>query len=240
MSVMVADTVFAPIDPDLRMERIGGGNETEVYCTDDRRFVVKVKSEERQPTQAALAEAQTLRAAAQSFADAVGPEHSIPTYLLLARNSEGQVQPMMMQPFLGQAQSLYDVDYSELSQPERQHIARQLQNIIRRSLAFYRETGRLPDLYGRTSRSKSERTYLNKPHMLPWRLWSFLVKRNLLRAHNLMLTAAPERRVVLVDYDPVQRSKLYQFVYYNVRRFLFLRDYALIKVMEKTGYVPKA
>ena len=67
-----------------------------------------------------------------------------------------------------------------------------------------------------------------------------MVKRNLLRAHNLMLTAAPEQRVVLVDYDPVQRSKLYQFVYYNVRRVLFLRDLALLKVMEKTGYVPKA
>ena len=76
--------------------------------------------------------------------------------------------------------------------------------------------------------------------MLPKRLWSFVVKRNLLRAHNLMLTAAPERRVVLVDYDPVQRGKLYQFVYYNVRRVLFLRDLALLKVMEKTGYVPKA
>jgi hypothetical protein len=240
MSVMVADKIFAPIDPDLHMERIGGGNETEVYCTDDRRFVVKVKSEERQPTQVALAKAQILRAAAQSFAGAVGPEHSLPTYLLVARNSEGQVQPMVMQPFLRQAQPLYEVDYHQLSQEERRHLARQLQNIIRRSLAFYRETGHLPDLYGRTSRSKSERAYLNKPHMLPWRLWSFLVKRNLLRAHNLMLTAAPERRVVLVDYDPVQRGKLYQFVYYLVRCLLFLRDYALIKMMEKTGYVPKA
>ena len=55
-----------------------------------------------------------------------------------------------------------------------------------------------------------------------------------------MLTDAPHRRIVLVDYDPVQRSKLYQFVYYNVRRILFLRDFVLLKVMEKTGYVPKA
>ena len=76
--------------------------------------------------------------------------------------------------------------------------------------------------------------------MLPKRLWSFVVKRNLLRAHNLMLTAVPERQVILVDYDPVQRSKLYQFVYFNVRRVLFLRDLALLKVMEKTGYAPKA
>jgi hypothetical protein len=240
MTFMVADTVFAPIDTDLHMERIAGGNETEVYCTDDRRFVVKVKSEERQHTREALVDVKTLRTTAQSFADAVGFEHSIPNYFLVSRNREGRVQPVILQPFLGEAEALFDVDYGRLNKQERKHVAKQLKNIIRRSLAYYNDTGRLPDLYGRTSSSKSERKQLNKPHMLPKRLWGFVVKRNLLRAHNLMLTAAPERRVVLVDYDPVQRGKLYQFVYYNVRRVLFLRDLALLKVMEKTGYVPKA
>ncbi len=240
MTFTVADTVFAPIDTDLHMERIAGGNETEVYCTDDRRFVVKVKSEERQHTREALVDVKTLRTAAQSFADAVGSKHSIPNYFLVSRNSEGRVQPVILQPFLREAEALFDVDYGRLSKQERKHVAKQLKSIIRRSLAYYNETGRLPDLYGRTSSSKSERKHLNKAHMLPKRLWSFVVKRNLLRAHNLMLTAAPERRVVLVDYDPVQRGKLYQFVYYNVRRALFLRDLVLLKVMEKTGYVPKA
>ena len=240
MSFMVADNVFAPIDSDLHMERIAGGNETEVYCTDDRKFVVKVKSEEREHTQEALFDVQTLRAAAQSFADAVGFAHSIPNYFLISRNSEGKAQPMVMQPFLQDAEALFDVDYRKLSKKERKLVARQLKNIIRRSLAFYKETGRLPDLYGRTSTSKAERKHLNQPYMLPQRLWSFLVKRNLLRAHNLMLTAGPQRRIVLVDYDPVQRSKFYQFVYYNVRCILFLRDFVLLKVMEKTGYVPKA
>jgi hypothetical protein len=145
-----------------------------------------------------------------------------------------------MQPFLEEAETLFDVDYRKLSKKERQQVAKQLKNIMRRSLAFYKETGRLPDLYGRTSASKAEREHLNEPHLLPKRLWSFLVKRNLLRAHNLMLTAGPQRRIVLVDYDPVQRSKLYQFVYYNVRRVLFLRDFVLLKIMEKIGYVPKA
>jgi hypothetical protein len=237
---MVNNQVFAPIDTDLHMERIAGGNETEVYCTDDRKYVVKVKSEERQHTQEALLEAQTLRAAAESFADAIGSAHSIPNYFLVSRNSEGKAQPVVMQPFLQDAEALFDVDYGKLSKKERKLVAKQLKNIIRRSLAFYKETGRLPDLYGRTSASKAERKYLNKPHMLPQRLWSFLVKRNLLRAHNLMLTAGPQRRVVLVDYDPVQRSKLYQFVYYNVRCVLFLRDFVLLKVMEKSGYVPRA
>jgi hypothetical protein len=237
---MVADNVFAPIDTDLHMERIAGGNETEVYCTDDRKFVVKVKSKERQHTEEALINVKTLRAAAQSFADAVGPAHSIPNYFLISRNSKGKAQAVVMQPFLQDAEALFDVDYHKLSKKERKRVAKQLKNIIRRSLTFYRETGRLPDLYGRTSVSKAERKYLNKPHMLPKRLWSFLVKRNLLRAHNLMLTRAPHRRIVLVDYDPVQRSKLYQFVYYKVRLILFLRDLVLLKVMEKTGYVPKA
>jgi hypothetical protein len=240
MSVMYTDRLFAPFDKDLHLERIGGGNETEVYCTDDRRFVVKVKSEEQQTPQEALRQVQQARAAAAAFAAAVGPQHSIPSYYLLARNSEGEVQPVVLQPYLCQAQSLFDLDYEKLSAPERQHIAGQLRQIIRRSLDFYRQTGQLPDLYGRTSRSKADRKRLNRLWMLPWRLWSFLVKRNLLRAHNLMLTEAPERRVILIDYDPVQRSQLYRFVYYNVRRFLFWRDYLLLWLMEKTGYVPKA
>ena len=40
-----ADVVFAPIDRDLALERIAGGNETEVYRSDDGRYVAKLKSE---------------------------------------------------------------------------------------------------------------------------------------------------------------------------------------------------
>jgi hypothetical protein len=64
-------------------------------------------------------------------------------------------------------------------------------------------------------------------------LWSFLVKRNLLRSHNLLLTAAPDRRVVLVDYDAVRRGPLYRRIYYIVRWFLFWRDHALILLMRQ-------
>ncbi len=238
--MLYADTIFAPVDADLHLERIAGGNETEVYCTDDRRFVVKVKSEDGNTSYNALSEAQTMRVAAEAFATALGPEHTIPNYYFVARNSEGRVQPVVLQPYFGQAQALFEVDYASLSRAERRRLAKQLRRIIRRSLDFYGETGRMPDLYGRTSGSKAERKRFNALHMLPWRLWCFLVKRNLLRSHNLMLTDGPEGRVILVDYDPVQRSKLYQFIYYNVRRVLFLRDYLLILVMEKSGYVPKA
>jgi len=54
------------------------------------------------------------------------------------------------------------------------------------------------------------------------------------------VTEPPERRIILVDYDPVQRSKLYQFVYYNARCALFLRDLVLIGVMVSGGDVPNA
>jgi hypothetical protein len=76
--------------------------------------------------------------------------------------------------------------------------------------------------------------------MLPRRLWSFIVQRNLLRAHNLMVTDAPECRVVLVDYDLVRRSWLYRKVYYTVRLLLFARDWLLIWWMERGGSVPRS
>jgi len=235
-----ANTAFAPLDLDLHLERIAGGNETEVYRTDDHRYVVKLKTNGGGTEAEAFAYAQTLRAVAEEFARVVGSKHSIPNYYIIARDNEGQAQTVAIQPFLRHAQPLFEVAYADLSRKERQRIAVQLRRIIRQALKFYRRTSRMPDLYGRTSRSEAERKRLNAPHMLPWRLWSFIVKRNLLRANNLMLTEAPERWVVLVDYDPVERSRLYQLVYYTVRRVLFVRDYLLILAMELFGYVPRA
>ena len=43
-----------------------------------------------------------------------------------------------------------------------------------------------------------------------------------------VLTAGPERLVILVDYDPVRRSPIYKSVYYGIRRVLFWRDRRLI------------
>jgi hypothetical protein len=51
------NVLFASLDADLHLERIGGGNETEVYRTDDQRFVVKVKSEEAGTANDAYAQA---------------------------------------------------------------------------------------------------------------------------------------------------------------------------------------
>jgi hypothetical protein len=233
MTAFHTDQVFAPIDLDHALERLAGGNETEVYRTDDGRHVVKLKGDMGGAPEEALANARAMQAAAAQFAACLGPRHSIPSDYLVARDGAGQAQVLVVQPFLHGAQPLHDVDYAALTDEERRSVAAQLREIVRRSLAFYRETGSMPDLYGRSSGSSAERARLNGPLMLPWRLWSFLVERNLLRSHNLMLTAAPDRRVVLVDYDVVRRGALYRRVYYLVRWFLFWRDHALIVLMRR-------
>lgn len=235
-----ADEVFAPLDHDLHLERIAGGNETEVYCSDDRRHVIKLKSEIGGSITEVVDTARTMRAVAEEFADALGPQHTIPSYYVVSRDSENRVQLLVVQPYIAQAQPLYAVDYGALSARERAFVALQLREIIRRTLLFYRRTGRMPDLYGRSSTSKAERERLNRPHMLPWRLWSFLVKRNLLRSHNLLMTNTPEHRIVLIDYDPVRRGWLYRTIYYAVRWVLFWRDHTLIQVMRHSGKVPRA
>lgn len=232
------DRVFAPLDHDHVLERIAGGNETEVYRTDDQRHVVKLKSDLGGARDAAVTCAHEMRAAAEQFVACLGPAYSIPSYYLVAQDSQDRAQALVMQPFLAGARPLHDVDYGALSREERDQVAAQLREIIWRSLAFYRETGSMPDLYGRTSASSDERALLNTPRMLPRRMWSFLVQRNLLRSHNLLLT--PERRIVLVDYDFVRRSPLYKRVYYTVRRVLFARDLLLIAHMQRGGAVPKA
>jgi hypothetical protein len=231
--ITYADQVFAPVDRDLALERIAGGNETEVYRTDDARYVVKLKSNLGGTPREALARALSDRAAAERFMVCLGASHTIPSYYVIARDSAGCAQVLVIQPYLEGARQLFDTDYQALSTEERVIVAAQLREIIRRSLNFYRATASMPDLYGRASASAAERAHMNRPWMLPRRIWSFLVERNLLRAHNLLLTPAPERRVVLVDYDIVRRGPLYRLIYFAVRWMLFWRDHALIQRMRR-------
>lgn len=235
------DDVFAPLDRDHHLERIAGGNETEVYRTDDKRFVVKVKQERIGDTlEAVLAWAEETRAGAEQFAACLGPAYSIPNYYVISRDSAGQLQVLAVQPFIEHARPLGSIDYAQLRPEERAAIATQLRDIIRRALTMYRQQGQMPDLYGRSSASKSERKRLNAPHRLPWRLWSFLVQRNLLRAQNLLVTDTPDRSIIFIDYDIVRRSKLYRTLYYAVRWILFWRDHVLLVLMKRSGFVPKA
>lgn len=238
MTTLYKDPIFAPLDADLCLERIAGGNETEVYRTDDGQYVVKVKNEERGQAGQLLQQAQHLRRAANRYAKIVGRNHSVPSYFLVTGDSQAEAQLLVVQPYLAHAQPLFTVDYTQLSYKERWRIARQLVTIIRRSVASYLKHGWMPDLYGRSSTSKEERKRLNAWYMLPWRLWSFLIQRNLLRSHNLLLTAAPERRIILIDYDPVKQSRFYQIAYYSVRLWLFVRDLVLIFIMVNSGKSP--
>jgi hypothetical protein len=236
--MLYCNDVFAALDYDHVVERIAGGNETEVYRSDDGRFVLKRKGDLAVNDLAhALAECKTMRHAAEEYIRCLGPDYTIPSEYLIARNSDGALEVIVLQPFLRDAQPLYHLEYERMEPRQRERIASQLQDIIERSLAFYAKTGSMPDLYGRTSSDPEERKRLNKPWMLPWRLWSFIVQRNLLRAHNLMWLPS-EERIVLVDYDYVRRSELYRKLYYAVRRVLFWRDRLLMRFMLRGYRVP--
>ena len=113
-----ADQVFAPLDRDFAFERIAGGNETEVYRTDDQRYVVKLKSDHGGLADVALAHALTDRAAAERFIACLGPEHTITSYYVVARDSFGRAQSLVIQPYLVGAQQLFDIDYRALSWDE--------------------------------------------------------------------------------------------------------------------------
>lgn len=232
------DKAFAPLDHSDDLERIAGGNETEVYRTDDRRYVVKLKDELAGTPEDALAHAQLMRAFAERYSRLLGSRHTIPSYYAIVRDSRGLAQVLVIQPYLRHARTLYMLHYEQLDRHTRDLIAHELYSLIRLSRHHYDIAGSMPDLYGRTSSSSSERKRLNRPWMLPYRLWSFLVKRNLLRAHNLMFVEEPEPRVVLVDYDFVRRGPLYRLVYFTVRRLLFWRDMILIEMMRFTGRAP--
>lgn len=240
MGIDVTDDVFAPVDIDHSLQRIAGGNETEVYLTDDGRYVIKLKSDlQEADSGGALELARSMRNDAEHYVRCLGTRHSIPTFFIISRDSAGCAQVVSIQPFLGDAQPLRTVDYEALNRQERQHVSMELRDIVRRALTFYRDAGSMPDLYGRSSRSKEERKRLNAPHMLPWRIWSFLVQRTLLRSNNLLLTEGEDRHIILVDYDSVRRSRLYRSIYFAVRWMLFWRDHFLIRWMHWGRKVPK-
>ncbi len=135
--VLYGDEVFAPLDPDHHLERVGGGFETEVYATDDRRYVVKLKSDLGGDADTALACARTMRATAERFAEGLGPEHSIPNHYVLARDTAGRVQGLVIQPFISHARPLSRVYCDAVSDDERELVADQLEEFTLLALLFY-------------------------------------------------------------------------------------------------------
>lgn len=235
MTTLHRDPLFAPIDIDLHLARIGGNNETEVYTPDDQRYEVKVKSDHGGDLAEIIEWTQFARQAARKFVRIVGKQHSIPSHYLISRGEDGRIKPVVLQPYLADAVPLFSVDYALLGYKQRLRIARQLIHLIYRSSMAFRRGGVMPDLYGRSSSSLAERKIQKSWRKLPERLWSFLVKRSLLRSHNLMLVNQRKPRILLVDYDTVPHGKLYKFIYYQVRLALFWRDLALIWLMVLTG-----
>ncbi|GIV99643.1 hypothetical protein [Roseiflexus sp.] len=229
------DDVFASFDRDHALERLAGGNETEVYWTDDRRYVVKLKHDLGGDLSQALRWARLMRDVAEHYAACLGEWHTIPNYFIVARGSDGRIYPLTVQPFLPDAQPLDALDYQALTPEQRALVALQLSDILCRARAFYRATGSMPDLYGRSAGSHDERERMKALDRLPQRLWSFLVERTLLRSHNLMLLRDPEMRIVLIDYDPVRRGRLYRLVYFAARRMLLLRDFAALAWLRRSA-----
>ena len=131
-----ADAVFASVDHDEIMERIGGGFETEVFCTEDRRYLVKLKGERGSDRAGALRQAQAMRAIADQLVAGLGPEHSLPSGYMLAEDSAGKVHVLVIQPFLQHARPLAQVDLAALPAAERAALVGQLQQIRRRGPAL--------------------------------------------------------------------------------------------------------
>jgi hypothetical protein len=221
---------FAALDADHVLERIAGGNETDVYRSDDGRTVVKLKHEQHADIAAALRETQRLRTAAVRYRVLLGERHTIPSDFLLARDRQGTIQVLTVQPFLSHARPLADLDLSRLTAAERRQLAAELRDIIRRAVVSWLRSGDMPDLYGRRARHAAERAAARSLRNLPERIWSFLVRRTILQSQNLLLTATPPRQVVLVDYDEVRRSRLYRSVYFLTRLLLFVRDLIVIRL----------
>jgi len=77
-----ADDVFAPLDDDHVLQRLAGGNETEVYKTDDHRHVVKVKHDLGGARDAAIRQARWMRDTAERYTACLGERYTIPTYFI--------------------------------------------------------------------------------------------------------------------------------------------------------------
>ena len=94
----VADRLFTFLAQKQPLERIGGGSETDVYRTDDARYVIKLKGVEDNSVEAALTQAKSLRAAAERFTHYLGAEHTIPSQFLVAQDGVGKIYTVAIQP----------------------------------------------------------------------------------------------------------------------------------------------
>lgn len=232
----VITDLFTFLGGEQQLERIGGGSETDVYRATCTKHVFKLKGVANNATESALAQAASLRNAAQQFAHYLGEEHSIANYFLIASDASGKIYTVTIQPYLHQASSLAAVDYQTLPLRKWTQVERQLLLVLRRALRCYKRTGHMPDLYGTFSRSVSERQRINRPWLWPKRVWHFFTQR-LWQAHNLLLTHEAQPRVVLVDYDHVRWPGPWGRLYYAICWLLFWRELLLLAGWEATALI---
>jgi hypothetical protein len=217
------------------LRQIGGGMQTAVFLSADGRHVIKVPTARGGPPRAALARARAMRVVAREFAAYLGGRHTIPTWYAVVADAAGLATPLAIQPFVARARPLAAVDFAALDPAERAAIARQLDTIVRRAQRCYRATGHLPDLHGRSRLEAAGPLRPREIHLLPRRLWLAGARRTLLRSHNLLLTDAPEHRVILVDYDLAFRHPLARRAYFAVRHRLLPLDRWLIRRLHQRG-----
>ena len=229
-------SIYDFLEGRITLKRIGGGSETDVYLSEDRQFVVKLKGEMGNSWDDAVNHARTLRDSADLFATYLGAEHSIPTDFLIARDRTGRVTTVAIQPYLANASALAAIDYGALPPRSWAHIERQLLTILRSALRCYKHTGQMPDLYGAFSRNITERRQMNRWLKWPQRIWHFFTQR-LWQAHNLMLTREAMPRVVLVDYDYVRWPGWWGKLYYALCWLLFWRELLLLAGWEATTLI---
>ncbi|WP_029214609.1 hypothetical protein [Kallotenue papyrolyticum] len=210
------------------LQHIGGGFETDVYRTTDGRFVVKRKREALPSTDAARREARRMQRLTRQFSACLGPEHTIATTYIVAGDAQGRPGVLAIQPWLAGAQPLDTLRYAELDHATHLRLLHHLLVIIARARRCYRAHGIMPDLYGLPGGTAAWPS--RAPHHSPRLVWDFLVRRTLLRSHNLLLTAAPQQRVVLVDYDLAYRqyAPWLRRLYFTTRFLLLWRDRWLI------------
>lgn len=211
---------FAAVLVVLPVERIGGGYETDVFRSGDRRLALKLKHTTGTPA-ASLARARRLREVSERFCAFLGPDHSLPSDYLVVAGPDGAGRVLAVQPFLDGAHALDTLDLAALPPAERAAVAAQLVAVIDGAETCYRATRTLPDLYGLGPHDAA--------HARRWDLrwavraaWHLLFGRPLIDAHNLLLAA--DGRVVLVDYDPICHDWLSCRLVYGVRALLLRRD----------------
>lgn len=100
----------------------------EVYTTDDHRYVIKVKAEQSADLSGAIRLAiWGAPGSPQVCAHRQTAQHP---FIMSSVGDDGEVKPVVLQPFLADARPLFAVDYSRLNFQQRLRIAKQLLHLI--------------------------------------------------------------------------------------------------------------